>query len=67
MRYFEKLRHKFITEFINEHGHINRSDLCDKFGISIPQASTDINKWMESNPDAIVYNLKTRRYEAANG
>ena len=63
MNYFQKLRHDFITEFIEEHGHINRSDITEKFGVSVPLASNDIGVWMEKNPNKISYNAKIKRYE----
>ena len=66
MRYFEKLRHEFIGKFLKENGHINRSDLCDEFGISIPQASNDLKKWMKKNPGIIGYNTRKKIYEALN-
>lgn len=64
MKFFEKMRHKFITDFVNENKYINRIDICNEFGISIPQASNDLAKWMAQNPDKIEYNVRSKRYEA---
>lgn len=64
MRYFERQRHEFITQFIKEHGWINRPAICEKFGISLMQASHDIKKWQELNPEWIAYNTVSKRYEA---
>jgi len=63
MRYFEKQRHEFIAEFIKFHGKINRADIMQKFGISMPQASTDLSKFQKANPKAIKYNTRTKQYE----
>lgn len=63
MNYFQQLRHDYITEFIEKNGYINRSDITDKFGVSIPQASTDLARWVEKNPDKIIYIPKNKRYE----
>ncbi len=64
MKFFEKMRHEFITDFVNENKYINRIDICNEFGISIPQASNDLAKWMAQNPDKIEYNVRSKRYEA---
>lgn len=63
MNYFQQMRHSYISEFIKKNGYINRSDITDKFGVSIPQASTDLARWMANNPEKIEYNPKTKRYE----
>ena len=56
-------RQLYILAFIGEYGYINRKDLVEKFGISIPQASKDINNFIKDNPDTLRYNLSLRRYE----
>jgi len=63
MKWAEKQRHEFIDKFIKEKGYINRSDICDMFDLSTPQASIDLRKWLENNPNKLKYNLQTRRYE----
>jgi len=42
---------------------VNRNDLVGLFGISMAQASLDLQRYLEMNPDAFVYNLRQKRYE----
>jgi len=65
MNYFQKLRHDFITKFIEKNGYINRSDIVDEFSVSIPLASKDISVWMKKNPNKISYNKRLKRYEVS--
>ncbi|MEI6606531.1 MAG: WYL domain-containing protein [Verrucomicrobiota bacterium] len=44
-------------------GIVNRQDLADLFGISMAQASSDLQRYLEMNPGAFVYNLRQKRYE----
>ena len=37
-------------------GHVNRSDLMDQFGVSVNQASTDLNRYIGFAPDNMVVN-----------
>ncbi|MCY0093871.1 hypothetical protein [Hoeflea ulvae] len=43
-------------------GHVNRSNLMDRFGVSLDQASTDLNRYIGFAPDNIVYNKSARTY-----
>lgn len=43
-------------------GQINRSDLTDFFGISVPQASLDLRFYKQAAPDAIRYDPSERTY-----
>lgn len=45
-------------------GIVNRTDLADIFAISMAQASSDIQTYLERNPTALNYNLRQKRYEA---
>jgi hypothetical protein len=45
-------------------GVVQRQDLADQFGISMAQASSDLQRYLEFNPTAFVYNLRQKRYEA---
>lgn len=63
MRWFEEQRLKWIGERIAAVGYINRSDLMEHFGISLPQASKDLNTFLREMPDVMIYNVKTKRYE----
>ncbi len=64
MRYFAKLRQKFIRDHLKKHGYINRADIMDEFDVSICQASLDLAKFRKANRKEISYNFKTKRYEA---
>ncbi|GAA5142513.1 WYL domain-containing protein [Prosthecobacter algae] len=48
-------------------GWIGRPDLVALFGISAAQASSDLQKYVELNPGAIVYQTSRKRYEATQG
>ncbi|MBK1830614.1 WYL domain-containing protein [Verrucomicrobiaceae bacterium R5-34] len=44
-------------------GWIGRGDLAEIFGISRAQASSDLQKFQELNPGALVYQMSRKRYE----
>ena len=58
----ERLR--FIETCAWWKGIVNRQDLCGLFGVSMAQASSDLQRYLELNPAAFVYNLRQKRYEA---
>lgn len=45
-------------------GWIGRGDLEREFGISLPQASADLQAYLAYSPDALRYDLKAKRYLA---
>lgn len=45
-------------------GIVNRNDLVEIFSISMAQASSDMQAYLDSNPAALTYNLRQKRYEA---
>ena len=51
----------FISDRIAK-GSLNRSDLVKAFGISVPQASSDIRKWMGMHPGAALYDRRAKCY-----
>ncbi|AIA73211.1 MULTISPECIES: WYL domain-containing protein [Pectobacterium] len=57
-------RLQFIDFRLRWSGHINRTDLTSFFGLSIPQASLDIAKYLELAPDNLVYDRRTKTYTA---
>lgn len=57
-------RMEFIELRLYWDGRVNRSDLVDFFGISIPQASNDLGRYMEQAPDNMVYDARTKAYLA---
>jgi hypothetical protein len=61
----ERLR--FIERSAFWRGIINRQDLVKVFGLSMAQASSDLQKYQQTNPGALVYNMNKKRYEGAEG
>ena len=64
MNWFEQHRQEWIEEMLAVYGFINRDHLMRKFSISQPQASKDLQTFQRLHPDAMRYNLTTKRYEA---
>ena len=57
-------RLEFIDFRLRWDGRINRSDITEYFGISVPQASLDITKYSELAPRNLVYDRRSRMYVA---
>lgn len=55
---------EWIAETLRIFGFINREHLVRKFGVSIPQASTDLNRFARLNPKAMAYDTSAKRYVA---
>lgn len=67
-RWSQDQRLDFIDFRLYWEGRINRRDLCDHFGISIPQASVDLAEYLKLVPDYAVYYDKSEKvYLAAHG
>jgi WYL domain len=64
-RWGQERRLEFIDWRLRWDGRINRSHLTSFFGISIPQASLDIAKYLEMAPTNTVYDRSARVYLAA--
>jgi predicted DNA-binding transcriptional regulator YafY len=60
----ERQRLAHIDRLLHWRGWVNRRDLVEKFGISVPQASNDMVKYLTMNPRACTYNTRAKRYEA---
>lgn len=58
-------RLQFIDFRLRWERRINRMDLTEHFGISVPQASLDIAKYTELAPGNLVYDRSSRTYTAA--
>ncbi|MBN8440083.1 MAG: WYL domain-containing protein [Thauera sp.] len=61
-RWSQERRLEFIDYRLRWDGHLNRSDLIEFFGISVPQASLDIARYTELAPDNIRYDASARTY-----
>ena len=55
-------RLEFIEFRLFWEGHVNRSDLMEQFGLSVNQASADLNRYIGLAPDNIVYDKSERAY-----
>ena len=57
---------QFIEFRLFWEGHVNRSDLIDKFGVSPNQASGDLNRYIALAPDNMVYDKSGKNYVRAS-
>ena len=55
-------RLEFIEFRLFWEGHVNRSDLMEQFGLSVNQASADLNRYISLAPDNMVYDKSARTY-----
>jgi predicted DNA-binding transcriptional regulator YafY len=65
-RWGQDRRLEFIDFRLCWDGRINRSDLTGFFGISVPQASLDISRYLELAPQNLSYDRRARTYLAAD-
>lgn len=65
MNWFANHRQEWIAETLQVFGFINRQHLMRKFGVSIPQASADLNEFLRRNPGAMVYDKSRKCYVSA--
>lgn len=59
-------RLRFIDFLVFHYGTMNRSIIMDYFGISQPQASFDIPRYIEIAPRNIAYDNKGKTYRRTN-
>lgn len=64
MRWAERRRIEFIGYRLRNGETVNRADIIQKFGVSIPQASMDIRRFKEAHPGAMKYDLTRKTYMA---
>lgn len=62
LRWGVEQRLEFIEFRLFWEGHVNRSDLMDQFGVSVNQASTDLNRYIGFAPANMVYDKSARTY-----
>ena len=65
MRWGVEKRLEFIEFRLFWEGGINRSDIMDQFGVSVPQASKDLTLYAEKAPGNLAYDKSAKRYLAA--
>lgn len=61
-RWSQDRRLRFIDFRLQWQGRLNRADLTSFFGLSVPQASADISKYVEHAPQNIRYDRSSRTY-----
>ena len=64
LRWGIEQRLEFIEFRLFWEGSINRSDIKDFFGVSVPQASKDLTLYQERAPGNIEYDTRAKRYVA---
>lgn len=57
-------RQAFIAERLFWLGEVNRADLVRRFGVSLGQASSDISRYLASEPAGVTYDKSAKRYVA---
>jgi hypothetical protein len=62
----QQQRLEFVDFKLRWNGRLNRTDLTDFFGISIPQASLDIARYTELAPSNLEYDRSARVYLASS-
>ena len=62
LRWGVSQRLEFIEFRLFWEGHVNRSDLIGQFGLSVNQASADLNRYIGFAPDNMVYDKSARTY-----
>lgn len=62
LRWGVERRLEFIEFRLFWEGHVNRGDLMEAFGVSVNQASTDLNRYIAMAPDNMAYDKSSRTY-----
>lgn len=62
LRWGVERRLEFIEFRLFWDGHVNRADLMDMFGVSVQQASTDLNRYIGLAPANMAYDKSARTY-----
>ena len=65
LRWGVERRLEFIEFRLYWEAGINRSDIMDQFGVSMPQASKDLSRYQELAPGNMEYDKSEKRYFAA--
>ncbi|WP_353330177.1 transcriptional regulator [Phaeobacter sp. NW0010-22] len=55
-------RFQYLEQRAFWHGSLNRSDLIEKFGISVPQASKDLASYQRMHPSNLSYDASKKQY-----
>ena len=60
----QERRLQFIDFRLRWEGRLNRKDLIEHFGVSVPQASLDIAKYLEKAPNNLAYDPSSKCYHS---
>jgi predicted DNA-binding transcriptional regulator YafY len=66
LRWGPERRLEFLEFLLFWEGGLNRADLVERFGVSVPQASNDISAYRELAPANIEYDASAKRYIATS-
>lgn len=66
LRWGVERRLEFIEFRLYWEGHVNRGDLMEVFCVSVNQASTDLNRYLELAPGNMLYDKSERTYVRAD-
>jgi hypothetical protein len=66
VRWGVEQRLEFIEFRLYWEGGINRADIMEQFGVSVPQASKDLSLYEEKAPGNLVYDKSEKRYLASD-
>ena len=61
-RWSVEKRLEFIDFRLFWEGQINRVDITEQFGVSVPQASNDLSKYQEAAPNNLNYDHREKKY-----
>lgn len=64
-RWGAERRLEFIEFRAYWEGGVNRSDITERFGVSVPQASNDLTDYRDVAPNNLVYDASAKRYVAS--
>jgi predicted DNA-binding transcriptional regulator YafY len=65
IRWGAEQRLEFIEFRAFWEGGVNRSDITERFGVSVPQASNDLTQYRELAPANLLYDSSAKRYVAS--
>lgn len=62
MSWATERRLDYIAWCLKARGSIRRDDLMRVFGVSMPQASTDLGEFDRAHPGAMIYDKSSKQY-----
>jgi hypothetical protein len=65
--WFPRCRMAWLERRAKTAGHVGRADIIATFGISLAQASSDLQAYLATNPAALTYSTSRKRYEWNDG